>query len=321
MRLTAVIGLAAALTLGVASAQAQDFPTKPITIINPYSAGGPADLISRTIAEGMTKLLGQPVVVENKPGGGTAIAATYVAQSNPDGYTLLIAGSPTHVVTPALQTVNYDGIKDFAPVSMAALVPNVLAVSKKLGINSVKELVDKAKTAPDAVSFASVGNGSLPHLASVFFEQQAGLKMVHIPYKGAAPAVVDLLAGNVDMGFLNAPPLMAHFKSGDLVPLAVAAGERSKALPDVATMDELGYKDFEMSTWYGISAPAKTPADVVAKLDNAISETLKMPDIVKRLNDQGVEVFYKDSADFGSYLGSDAKRMLNLIEAADLKKQ
>ena len=321
MRLAAVMGLAAALTLAVASAQAGDFPTKPITIINPYSAGGPADLISRTIAGGMSKLLGQPVVVENKPGGATAIAATYVAQSNPDGYTLLIAGSPTHVVTPALQTVNYHGIKDFAPVSMVALVPNVLAVSKKLGVTSVKQLVAKAKTAPDAVSFASVGNGSLPHLAAVFFEQQAGIKMVHIPYKGAAPAVVDMLAGNVDMGFLNAPPLMAHFKSGDLIPLAVAAGSRTDALPNVPTMNELGYKNFEMSTWYGISAPAKTPPDVVAKLNDAIQKTLQMPDITKRLKDQGVEIFYKNSADFGTYLAADKERMLGLIKAAGLKKQ
>lgn len=321
MKLVAMLGLAATLTIGAASVMAGEFPNKPITIINPYAAGGPADLISRTLAEGMTKILGQPVVVENRPGAATAIAATAVAEAAPDGYTLLIAGSPTHVVTPALQEVNYDGIKDFAPVSMAALVPNVLAVGKVSGITTLDQLIEKAKSGNDAVSFASVGNGSLPHLASIFFQQETGTTMVHIPYKGAAPAVVDLLAGNVDMGFLNAPPLMANFESGDLIPLGVAASKRAGKLPNVPTMEELGFKAFEMSTWYGISAPTGTPKDVVAKLDDAINKSLSDSQIANRLADQGVDVFYKNSADFASYLATDADRMLSLIKTAGLTKQ
>lgn len=321
MKHSVVMGIAIALALTTASAQAETFPTGPVTIINPYSAGGPADLIARTVAEGMSSRLGQPVVVENRPGAATAIAATAVAQAKPDGQTLLIAGSPTHVVTPAIQQVNYDGIKDFAPVAMVALVPNVLVVAKKSGITTVDALVAKAKAEANAVSFASVGNGSLPHLSSVFFSQQAGLSMVHIPYKGAAPAVVDLLAGNVDMGFLNAPPLVAHFDSGDLLPLAIAASKRSKKLPDVPTMDELGYKEFEMSTWYGISAPAGTSADVVKALDDAIASALQTAEIADKLGDQGVEVFYMPSAEFATYLAKDAKRMLSLIDAAGLEKK
>ncbi len=315
-----LIGLAAALAATAAPAFAQQFPDHPVTIVNPYSAGGPADLISRTIGEGMAKILGQPVVVENRPGGATAIAATYVAQAPADGYTLLIAGSPTHVITPALQHVDYNGIDSFAPVAMVALVPNVLVVKAGSDVDTIEKLVAKAKSAPDAVSFASVGNGSLPHLSAVLFGQQTGAQMVHIPYKGAAPAVVDLLAGNVDFGFLNAPPLTSHIEAGDLKALAVAASERVPTLPDVPTMAEAGFGDFEMSTWYGISAPAGTPADVVAKLDDAIAQTLKDPDITDKLTKQGVAIFYKPSAEFAAYLKKDAGRMLELLSKAGVGK-
>ncbi|UJQ94170.1 Bug family tripartite tricarboxylate transporter substrate binding protein [Mariluticola halotolerans] len=321
MKITAALSLATALTLAVAPAIAQEFPSKPITLINPYSAGGPADLISRTLAEGMSSLLGQPVVVENRTGAATAIAATAVAESPADGYTLLIAGSPTHIVVPALQSVNYDGIKDFTPVATVALVPNVLAVNKDSGITSVEQLVAKAKEGDDVVSFASVGNGSLPHLSSVFFQLETGTKMVHIPYKGAAPAVADMLGGNVDMGFLNAPPLMPHFESGDLIALGVAAGKRSAKLPDVPTMEELGFNGFEMSTWYGISAPAGTPDDVVAKLSDVIGEALAMPEIAERLAERGVEVNYMTNTGFGELLATDSERMLGLIDSAGLEKQ
>lgn len=317
MNYSKVAGLAALFALAASSvAAAQDFPSRPITIVNPYSAGGPADLISRTVGEGMTEVLGQPVVVENRTGAATAIAATYVSQADADGYTLLIAGSPTHIVTPALQEVNYKGIEDFAPVSMVALVPNVLVTKAGAGLDTVEDLVAKAKEGPDTISFASVGNGSLPHLSSVLFQQQSEIQTLHIPYGGAAPAVVDLLAGNVDMGFLNAPPLMDYIKGGELKALGVAATERSEQLPDVPTMDELGFEKFQMSTWYGISAPAGTPEDVVAKLNDAISKALEMPSVRDRLTKQGVQIFYKPSAEFASYLAEDSERMIGLIEAA-----
>ena len=315
---------ALALCLGLAApaAMAQDFPSKPITIVNPYSAGGPADLISRTVAEGMSAALGQPVVVENRPGAATAIAASYVAGADPDGYTLLIAGSPTHVVTPAIQPdVTYDGIEDFQPVALVATVPNVLVVPASLGISSATELAEMAAAEADAVAFASVGNGSLPHLSSVLFMQETGSQMVHIPYGGAAPAVVDLLAGNVDMGFLNAPPLMSHIENGDLIPLGIAAAERSDQLPDVETMSELGFGDFQMSTWYGFSAPAGTPDDVVATLQGAVETALQDEGIRERLTAQGVMVTYQSSADFADFLATDAERMLGLLSAAGISGQ
>ena len=320
MKLTIAFCISAALALSAVTAQAQDFPTKPVTIINPYSAGGPLDLLTRIVADAMGPVLGQPVIVENRPGAATAIGATAVAGANPDGYTLLIAGAPTHAITPVIQPdVTYDGLEDFKPVSMVALVPNVLVVNKASGIANMDELVAKAKEKEDALSFASVGNGSLLHLLSVFFMQETGTKMVHIPYPGAGPAVVDLLAGNVDMSFLNVPPVMSNVESGDLVPLAVASSKRAAQLPDVPTMIELGFKDFDISAWYGISAPAATPDDVVAKLDSAVAQVLKDPALADRLEQQGVEIFYKNSADFASFLKQDAVRMEGLIKSAGLR--
>lgn len=310
--------LAAALYMVSHAALAQDFPSQPIAIVNPYSAGGPADVISRTIAKGMSERLGQPVVVENRPGAGTVIAATYVAQANPDGYTLLIAGSPTHIVAPALQEVPFDGTESFAPVSMIALVPNVLVVGSGTGITTIEELVARASEAPDTLSFASVGNGSLPHLSSVLLMQETGTQMVHIPYGGAAPAVVDLLAGNVDLGFLNATPLIPHIESGDLIALGVAAGERAAQLPDVPTMAEMGLGDFQMSTWYGISAPAGTPEEVLSVLDEAISATMEDEAISTALSQAGAASFYKSRQDLADYLAGDSEQMLKLLDASGM---
>ncbi|SDI32769.1 tripartite tricarboxylate transporter substrate binding protein [Alloyangia pacifica] len=314
-------GLAlSALALSASLASAQDYPAQPITLVNPYAAGGSADLIARTLAEGMTERLGQPVVVENRPGAATAIAATYVAQSDPDGYTLLIASSPTHFITPEIQPVQYEGLADFAPVAMIANVPNVLVVGSGAELSTLEELVAKAKESPDTLAFASVGNGSLPHLSSVLLMQETDTQMVHIPYGGAAPAVVDVLAGNVDLAFLNLPPLLPHIESGALVPLGVAAPERTPLLPDVATMAELGLGEFQMSTWFGVSAPANTPEDVVAKLDAAIADTLQDEELRQRLEASGVMMFYKPTDEFAGFLESESERLLKLLDAADVPR-
>ena len=246
----------------------------------------------------------------------------HVAQAEPDGYTLLIAGSPTHVITPELQPdADYDGVADFAPVALVATVPNVLVVPTSLGVTTAQELADLAASEADALAFASVGNGSLPHLSSVLFMQETGSQMVHIPYGGAAPAVVDLLAGNVDMGFLNAPPLMSHIENGDLVALGIASDERSEQLPDTQTMEELGFGNFQMSTWYGLSAPAGTSEDVIATLDEAVKTALDDADVREKLSSQGVMVTYRPSADFAAFLATDAERMLGLLDAAGVEGQ
>ncbi|KAA2312677.1 tripartite tricarboxylate transporter substrate binding protein [Puniceibacterium sp. HSS470] len=307
------------LTVTSTSSLAEGYPSQPITLVNPYSAGGSADLIARTLAESLTEQLGQPVVVENRPGAATAIAATHVARADPDGYTLLIASAPTHFITPVLQDVQYKGLEDFAPVAMVASVPNVLVVSGKSGMTSLEDLVATAKQAPDTLAFASVGNGSLPHLSSVLFMQETDTHMVHIPYGGSAPAVVDLLAGNVDMAFLNLPPMLPHIESGDLVALGIAAPNRAPLLPDVATMTELGLGEFQMSTWYGISAPAGTPDDVVTKLDAALHTALEQDSIKDRLGKSGVLEFYKDHSEYAAFLKSEATRMLDLLTSADVQ--
>ena len=189
--------LAASLAIGIVAtaARGQDYPAKPITLVNPYAAGGPADLLARTVAAGMSDLLGQQIVILNKPGGATAIGAQHVATSAPDGYTLLIAGASSHIVTPALTKLTYDGIKDFAPVAMVANVPNVLVVRPSLPVKSVPELIALAKSKPGTLNYGSVGNGSQPHLAAEMFKQMAGVDFTHLPYKGAAPAITDLLGG------------------------------------------------------------------------------------------------------------------------------
>ena len=312
------------MTLGVVTAMAvpasaQDFPERPVTVVNPYSAGGPADLISRTIAEPMGELLGQPVVVENRPGAGTAIAAAHVTGSEPDGYTLIIAGSPTHIVTPALTDADYDGLEDFRPVSAVVEVPNALVVPADRGFASVEELVDAARDRGGSMTFGSVGVGSLPQFLGVLLQQRADVELTHVPYGGAAPAVTDLVAGNIDMAFLNVPPVLGHVRDGTLRALAVASAERSQQLPDVPTMEELGYDDFVMSTWYGISAPAGTPDAVIETLDAAIGQAMARDDVAEALAQSGVEVTYMNSSEFDAFMRSDAELMLGLVEAANMR--
>jgi tripartite-type tricarboxylate transporter receptor subunit TctC len=298
---------------------AQSFPERPITLVNPYAAGGPADLLARTVAEGMSEALGKPVVVENRPGAGTAIAARYVAQAKPDGYTLFIGGSPSHVITPALmKDANYDGIKGFSPIATVADVPNVLVVPPSRPYTNVKELVAAAKEAAGKMTFASIGVGSIPQFLGVLLQLRADVKVIDVPYKGGAPAAVDLLGGRVDMAFLNVPAVLSQVQGGQLRALAVAAEHRAKALPDTPTMGEAGYPDIKMSTWYGISAPAGTAEEIVSKLHAAIAKTLNTLKVRDKIESQGAQIFYKNPREFAAHLRADSKLMLSLIQAAHM---
>jgi tripartite-type tricarboxylate transporter receptor subunit TctC len=310
-----------AIAMIASAAYGQDYPVKPITLVNPYAAGGPADLLARTVAAGMGDLLGQQVVILNKPGGATAIGAAFVAAAPPDGHTLLIAGASSHIVTPVLSKVTYDGIKDFAPVAMVANVPNVLVVRASLPVKSVPELVALAKSKPAALNYGSVGNGSQPHLAAETFKQIAGVNFTHVPYKGAAPAITDLLAEQIDLAFLNAPPLLQHIQSGKLRTLAVTTLKRARQLPDVPTLDELGLRGFDVATWYGITAPAATPKPVVEKLTAVISKVLTSPDVVAKLTSQGAEIFLLPPKEFADYLQADAARLTKLIKSANIQAE
>jgi tripartite-type tricarboxylate transporter receptor subunit TctC len=319
MRHIAAGAICLAAVLPVSSVFAQNFPAGPISLVNPYAAGGPADVLARIIIEPMAVTLGQPVVLVNKPGGATAVAASSVSVAPKDGHTLLMANASSHIVTPLLSKVTYDGIKDFSFICMIATVNNVLVVREGLPVKSVPELVALAKSKPGALTYASVGNGSQPHLAGELFQQMTDTKLTHVPYRGAAPATVDLLAGQIDLGILNAPPLLEHIKTGKLRALGISSLQRSTQLPDVATLDEQGLKGFNVVTWYGISAPAGTPPAVIEKIAAAFEKSVNSPDVKAKLAAQGVETYYLGPKEFTAYLADDARRMGDLIKSANIK--
>ena len=298
---------------------AQEFPRTTIQLVNPYAAGGSADLLARTIASAMSETLGRQVIVLNKAGAGTTIGATFVARSEPDGHTLYLSTATAHTIMPWLAKVNYDGIGDFAPVAMVANVPNILVVRSSLPIRSVPELVAYAKANPGKLNFGSVGIGSQPHLCMELFKLMTGTAMVHVPYAGVAPATTDLLSGQIDLGCLNAPPLLQHIESGRLRGLAVASLKRAQQLPDVPTLDELGLSGFDIGTWYGISAPAKTPTAVLDKLTATVVSVMNAPSVRQKITSQGAEVFLLDSKGFAAFLKKDADRMGTLIREAGIK--
>ncbi len=303
-------------------AVAQSFPERPITLINPYAAGGPADLLARTVADGMSDALGRPVVVENRPGAGTAIGARAVAQAKPDGYTLFLGGSPSHVITPALmKDANYDGIKGFTPIATVADVPNVLVVPPGRPYKSVKELVAAAKDADGKMTFASIGVGSIPQFLGVLLQLRAGVKLVEVPYKGAQPAVVDLLGGRMDMAFLNVLRRPVPDR-GRAIARTRRCGRDPHQVSARHAVDAGGrIPDVTMSTWYGISAPAGTPREIVSKLYAAIAQTLNTPKMREKIESQGAQIFLKSPDEYAAYLQADAKLMLELIKAANLTAQ
>ena len=317
------IALAATLAMGAFAlpAMAQNYPANPITLVNPYAAGGPADVLARTVIEPMQADLGQSIVLLNKAGGATAIAASYVATAPKDGYTILLASASSHIVTPLLAKVNYDGMKDFTFICMIASVDNALMVRKDLPAKNVAELVALAKKDPGKLTYASVGNGSQPHLAGELYQQMTGTKLIHVPYKGAAPAAIDMVAGQIDMGILNLPPFIEHIKSGSLRALALSGLKRNNAVPDVPTLDETGLKGFNVVTWYGIAAPAGTPQPVVDRLSAAFQKSLASPETKAKLAAVGFATFYLPPKDFLAYLDDDAKRMGDLIKTANIKAE
>jgi tripartite-type tricarboxylate transporter receptor subunit TctC len=284
-----IFGVLAALgallmLLATPGVQAQDFPTRPIRVVVAFPPGGPTDFVGRLISEKMTASLGQRVYIENRPGASGTVGADNVAKADPDGYSLFLTTSGAIAITPhILPSVPYDPLRDFAPIALVTKVTEVLVVSPKLGIKSVKELVALAKEKPGAISFASTGIGSPPHLAQELLNVSAGVQFLHVPYRGAAPALTDLLAGQVQVLAADMPVLIAQIQAGALVPIGVAADKRDAVLPDVATLAEQGYPNTDASNWYALLAPAKTPPAVVAKLNKAVDDALNDPDVHDKL--------------------------------------
>ncbi len=317
--------LAAALaSLPLAASAQSAWPTKPVRIVVPFAPAGTTDILARALAPELSKAFGQPFVIENKPGAGGNLGADLVAKSS-DGHTLLMGTVGTHAINPALYAkMPYDHVKDFVPITLVAGVPNVLvmnpAKAEELGIRSVPDLIRVAKASPGKLNMASSGNGTSIHLAGELFKSMTGTYMVHFPYRGSGPALLDLIGGNMDLMFDNLPSAMPHIKSGKLKALAVTSAERSAALPELPTVAEAGpLKGFEASSWFGLLAPAGTPADVVNRVQQETAKALATPAMKERLLSQGAIPSGMSPADFAALIAAETKKWAAVVKASGAK--
>lgn len=309
-----------ALTLHPREAAAQPFPAHPIKLISPWPPGGSNDTFSRLIASRLNAALGQPVIVENRPGATGTLGVSQVARAPADGYTIVMGSSPTHATAAAIYpTLTYDPVRDFAPVTMIGTVSNVLVVHPSVRAETVQELIQLARQNPGTLTFASSGNGSSQHLSGEMFKVMAGVDMLHVPYKGAAPAVADILAGHVKLGFHNMPDVVPHLKSGSLRAIAVTAATRAAALPDVPTIAESGVSGYAAEVWFGVFAPAGTPPPIVDRLHEEISNALTDPEIKGKLEALGNEVSGIGPVAFGAYVKTEVTRWADIAKKAGVK--
>ncbi len=295
------------------------FPNKVIKLIVPVVAGGGADAVARMVAEKMSQSLGTSIVIENKAGASGTIAAMEVARAAPDGYTLMECFVATHSTNPAVLSIKYDPIADFTPIGMMAQTSNVLVVGEKSKAKNLQEFLTLARAKPQGMSFSSAGNGSATHLIMEYLENQARVDLVHAPYKGAAPAMQDLLGGQVDAMFPSLTTALPHIKSGKLRALAVASTKRDPVLPDVATVAEQGFAGFSAIQWWGLCAPAKTPEPVIARLNKALNDALALPDIKARLHDMAAEPTPLTPGQFESFLKSEVAKWTQLVRDTKLQ--
>ncbi len=303
---------AVALSIGAASAAAA-YPDRPVVLVNPYAAGGPADVVARSLARALEKRLGQPVVVENKPGGGASIGTGFVARAKPDGYTLLLGTSAGHVVTPLMQKTVYDGVKGFAFCSVVAVQPIMLVVNPSRGIRSVSELIARAKAEPGKWSYGSAGVGGATHLGAELFQQVAGVQLNHIPYAGASPAINDVVGGQTDLAMLNLSASLPFIRQGRLLALAYASDKRSPLLPDVPTLAEAGVAGADAATWYSLAAPAGTPADIVRTLSDAVRAVNDDPDYRRVMQEQAIALMALSPREADAYVAKDQADMRRLL--------
>lgn len=302
-------------------AVAQSYPSRPIRFIVPYPAGGPTDFTARTVGQKLSQSLGQQVVVDNRPGGATVIATEIGVHAAPDGYTILFGtGGGTFLAPLILPRVPYDPLRDLAPVAMLVQSPQVLVVHPSVGASSIQDLISIAKAKPGALNYASVGSGTSPHLGGELFQSLTGSKIVHVPYKGTAPAMTDLLAGRVQMMFSSMPTVLAHVKAGKLKLLGTGGTKRSAVIPDTPSISDT-VKGFELITWYGVFAPARTPPAIVNRLNAEITKVLNDPETNGRLAAQGLEPSPMTAAELKRYTEQDVSRWARLIKAAGIKAE
>lgn len=315
------VAVLSALTAVPSLATAQEYPTKPITIIVPFPAGGTLDNLTRSLAQKMSDDFKQPVIIDNKPGAGTVIGTEIVARAAPDGYTLgMVANS--FAINPSLyDNLRYDTVKDFTPVSWVAYTPHLLVVNPDVPVKSLADVIATAKSKPGELSFASFGAGTSPHIAIERLKAEAKIDVLHIPYKGQAPALNDLLGGHVDMMFANTPDVLPHVKSGKLRAIALANDTRLESIPDVPTFKEAGVDNMNSNSWYGVIVPSGTPAPIVEKLSAEFVRIVNLPEIRERLLAQGLEPAGTTSAEFAEYLKSEMEMAAKVVKASGASVQ
>jgi tripartite-type tricarboxylate transporter receptor subunit TctC len=314
--------LAALAASIVLSAFAQNYPSKPIRLIVPFAAGGGNDNIARLVGKRLNESLGQPLVIDNRPGAGGVVGAELAAKSPPDGYTLFLGGVGSHAVNPNLiEKLPYDPIRDFSPVILLARAPLILVVHPSVPARTFAEFVAYARKNPGKLNFASNGNGSSAQLAAVMFDSMAGAEMVHVPYKGLAPALTDLLSGQVQVMFSSPVAILPHIKAGKLRALAVTGEKRMASLPEAPTVAESGFPGYEASSWYGILAPAGTSREIVARLNAEFLKALEQPDVRNSLLADGAEPVGDTPEHFAAYIRSEKERMGKLIRDAKIRME
>ena len=305
---TAVLGTAP----GPATAQEPGYPARPVRIIVAFPVGGLLDTVSRIVGDKLTMVLGQQFIIESRPGAGGTLATAAVARAEPDGYTLMMIND-NHAVNPSVfKNIPYDSVKDFAPIGFVGSAPMALSANARLPVRTVQDLIELARQQPGKISYASVGIGSASHLAGELFAAKAGVRMLHVPFRGGASAINDLVAGHVDTMFVTAVVGGQHMKTGALTPLALAASARFETLPEVPTMAEAGYP-LEAAYWFGLAAPAGTPPAVLARLESALTQVLAMPDLRKRMTEMGAVVTPLGSRQFGDYIRTEMDKWADVI--------
>lgn len=312
------VALAFALAMGATPAAATDYPAKPIKIVVPFTAGGTTDIIARMLGQSLGSKLKQPVIIENKPGAGSMLGTAEVARSDPDGYTLLMAGSSSLVIAPVINNAGYDPVKDFVPVSLVASSPLAVFVNPALPVKSISELISYAKKNPEELSFASYGAGSLAHLAGEMFNGKAGTSMLHIPYKGSAPAMTDVIGGQVQVGFDMVTAVLPHYQAKRIRVLAVTGAEPSDEMPDVPPITA-DLPQYEASAWFGVVAPAGTPESIVNTLSTTIQEAVQTDEIQAVLKKNALTPRKTSSQEFSVILQDDLKKWTEIISEADIK--
>jgi tripartite-type tricarboxylate transporter receptor subunit TctC len=314
--LARLLVVATALGLVTAGANAQTYPSKSIRMVVPFPPGGTTDILARTIGQKMAEDWGQPVVIDNRPGAGGNIGSDLVAKAPPDGYTLLMGTISTHAINPSLyKKLPFDPARDFAPISRVGTLPNILIVHPSVPVKSVKELIELAKSKPGDLNFASSGVGTSLHLSGELFNSMAGVKLVHIPYKGSSPALADLLGGQVKIMFDNLPSALPHVKAGKLKPLAVTSTKRVAVLPEVPTVSESGLPGFEVTSWFAVYAPAKTPKDIVTKLNGEIVKILRSADVKDKLAQLGVDAAPTTPEELAAFAKAETEKWGKVVKA------